>query len=152
MLGRPQSRCRRCREEKHLLLLPGIKLHVLGIRQPVTFTAYVTADEHWRQNAQTKTTLHSPFHMRIHPHRIDITLPPALKFPSAHASKLQSCQPLTQVTAIFSPYQPKSVYFVIILIKNSTDNGSCIMISRNIGSSIRKPTVWTQQRRLHFQE
>lgn len=64
-------------------------------------------DEHCRQNAQPKTTMHSQFHMRIiHPHRIDITLPPALKFPSADVSKLQSCQPLTHVTALYSPYQP----------------------------------------------
>lgn len=68
--------------------------------------SHVTYGEHCRQNAQPKTTLHSQFHMRIHPHRIDITLPPALKFPSAHVSKLQSCQPLTQITALYSPYQP----------------------------------------------
>jgi hypothetical protein len=30
-LGRPHSRCGRCREEKHILLLPGIKLPVPGI-------------------------------------------------------------------------------------------------------------------------
>jgi hypothetical protein len=53
----------------------------------------VTEDEHCRQNAQPKTTLHSQFHMRIHPQRIDITLPPALKFPSALVPNCRAVNP-----------------------------------------------------------
>ena len=109
-LVRPHSRCGRFKEEKHLLLLPGIKLPVLGISpSPLLRTSVhgsqVTDVEHCRQQAQPKTTPHGKFHKRIHPRWIDIAPPPALKFPSAHVSKLQSCQPLTQVTALHSPYQ-----------------------------------------------
>jgi hypothetical protein len=51
-----------------------------------------------------------------------------------------------------SPISHEERLFCRILIKNSTQKGSCIIISQNIGFSIRKPTVWTQQQRLHFQK